>query len=89
MKIKDGFTLRCVAGKHIAVPVGERSRELHGMICLNESGAFLFEKAQVQTDACKLCDALCDEYDVSRDEAMQSVVEFLDYLRSEGILEDE
>lgn len=89
MKIKSGFVLRNVAGKYVAVPIGERSCELHGMICLNESGAFLFEKAQAETDALQLCKALCGEYDVSGDEAMQAVLEFIEYLRSEGILENE
>lgn len=89
MKIKDGYTVRNVAGKYIAVPVGERTRELHGMICLNETGAFLFEKAMKITTADELCDALCTEYDVDAGQAMQAVMDFLDSLRSEGILEDE
>ena len=43
MKIKSGFIVRKIADQHMAVPVGERSQELHGMIGLNETGAFLWE----------------------------------------------
>ena len=43
MKIKSGFIVRKIANQYMAVPVGERSQELHGMIGLNETGAFLWK----------------------------------------------
>ena len=42
MKIKKGFVLRVVGGEHVVVPVGEMSKQFHGMINLNETGAFLW-----------------------------------------------
>ena len=41
MKIKKGFVLRKVGGESVVVPVGEMSKQFHGMINLNETGAFL------------------------------------------------
>mgnify|MGYP000709520331 CR=1 FL=1 len=44
MKIREGFILREVAGVFAAVPVEGESRQFHGMIQLNETGAFLWKK---------------------------------------------
>ena len=43
IKIKEGFLLRKVAGDHVVVPVGEAGKVFHGMIRLNDTGAFLWE----------------------------------------------
>ena len=43
MKIKEGFVVRKIANQYMAVPVGARAKELHGMIGLNETAAFLWE----------------------------------------------
>ena len=42
IKIKEGFLLRKVAGDHVVVPVGEAGKVFHGMIRLNDTGAFLW-----------------------------------------------
>jgi methyltransferase-like protein len=89
MKIKDGFVLRKIADQYMAVPVGARAKELHGMIGLNETGAFIWErlsKGQSQNDIVK---ALCEEYEVRNDAAAASVERFLEKLRAEGMLSDE
>lgn len=89
MKIKDGFVLRKIADQYMAVPVGARAKELHGMIGLNETGAFIWErlsKGQSQDDIVK---ALCEEYEVQNDAAAASVERFLEKLRAEGMLSDE
>ena len=44
MKIKEGFILRNVAGSFVVVPVGDATIDFNGMMNLNETGAFLFEK---------------------------------------------
>ena len=44
MKIKEGYILRNVAGSFVVVPIGEAASEFNGMMNLNDTGAFLFEK---------------------------------------------
>ena len=46
MKIREGFILREVAGVFAAVPVEGESRQFHGMIQLNETGAFLWRNLE-------------------------------------------
>ena len=43
MKVKSGFILRKIGSKYMAVPVGERTRDVHGMVALNETGAFIWQ----------------------------------------------
>ena len=44
MKINQDFTIQKVGGSYVAVAVGETSKSFHGMIRLNETGAFLWKK---------------------------------------------
>ena len=87
MKVKDGFVIREIGGKSVAVPTGATSREFHGMITLNGVGRFLFEAMQEETDVQTLVEKLTAEYDVDADTARSAVVAFADKLRSEGILQ--
>ena len=44
MKIKKGFAKRNIAGSEIVVPIGKKAKEFNGMITLNESGSFLWDR---------------------------------------------
>ena len=49
-KIKEGFVVRTVAAQTVAVPVGKRTTELHGVITLNESGCILWKALEKGAD---------------------------------------
>ena len=89
MKIKSGFIVRKIADQHMAVPVGERSQELHGMIGLNETGAFLWKLLEEDQTEASLTEALTKEYEVSDQQARDSAARFLSLLKDEGVLADE
>ena len=89
MKIKDGFVLRKIADQYMAVPVGARAKELHGMIGLNETGAFIWERLSSGQPQDEIVKALCEEYEVEEDAAMAAVKRFYEKLRAEGMLSDE
>lgn len=86
MKVKDGFVIRNIAGQYMAVPVGKRTKDLHGMIALNETGAFLWNLLREDQSLDYLIQALLNEYDVSPELARSSILEFLDILSSEKVL---
>ena len=44
MKLKKGFVIREVAGETLVVATGEASKSFHGMIKLNETGKFIWER---------------------------------------------
>ena len=61
MKIKKDFVLKNVAGNFVVFPVGEATVDFRGMLALNETGAFLWEKLADGTTKNELCTALCIE----------------------------
>ena len=74
MKIKKDFILRKVADSYVVVPVGKLTLDFNGIINLNETGAFLFEK-------------MLEEYDVSREKAAADIDIFLQKVRDADVLE--
>ena len=85
MKLKDGFLLRQVAGQTVVLPVGG-DLDLNMMITLNDTGAFLWEHLQVDTDEAALVAALLKEYDVDEETAKRSVGAFVAKLHENGFL---
>lgn len=89
MRIKDGFILRNIANQHMAVPVGVRAKELHGVIGLNETGAFIWERLAQSKSMETIAAELCEEFDVDIQTAKASVERFCMKLREEGVIADE
>ena len=89
MKMKDGFVLRKIANQYMAVPIGARAKELHGMIGLNETGAVIWERLSRNLSLEEIVKDLCGEYEVTEASAMASVQRFYQKLQSEGVLTDD
>lgn len=85
MKIKDGFLLRQVAGQNVVLPSGSEL-DLNMMITLNNTGAFLWERLQSETDESALVEALLAEYDVDKETAETCVTAFVKKLNDNGFL---
>ena len=77
MKIKKGFILRTVCGENVIVGEGLDAINFGRMLCLNETAAWLWKQAIEQGDftADSLAAALCNEYDVTPDQALADVKE--------------
>ena len=85
MKIKDGFILRQVASQNVVLPAG-KELNLNMMITLNDTGAFLWEHLQTETDEDALVAALLKEYDVDEDTARACVRQFVKKIDDNGFL---
>ncbi|MBP3462723.1 MAG: PqqD family protein [Tyzzerella sp.] len=86
MKIEKEYILREIAGDYIIVPVGAAALEFNGMITVNETGAFLWEKLREGTTREELLHAMLEEYEVSEKEAEADIQEFLQMLQENKIL---
>ena len=87
MQINKDFTIQKVGASYVAVPVGETSKTFHGMVRLNETGAFLWKKmAEADATEESLVDALLAEYDVTREIAERDVHRVVEMLRENNIL---
>ena len=87
MKIKKGFVLRVVGGENVVVPVGEMSKVFHGMINLNETGAFMWKFFSEEHTLEEGVAALCAEYEVEEERACADVQKFMDTVTENGFAE--
>lgn len=88
MKIKDGFVLREVMGQSVAVPVGENSKNFHGMIKLNATGAEIWKDLEKGLTKEQIAQRIVDNYEgIEMDEALLKVENFLNKLQDAGIIE--
>lgn len=85
MKLKDDFILRNIAGQTVVLPSGG-DLDLNMMITLNETGAFLWERMQQETDEAALVAALLAKYDVDEARASAAVTAFVQKLEANGFL---
>ena len=87
MKIKPDFLLRKVAENYVVVPVGTAMVDFNGMINLNETGAFLWEKLEHGASEEELLSEMLEAYDVDEQTAKAGVQNFIRELKEAGLLE--
>lgn len=87
MQINKDFTIQKVGTSYLAVPVGETSKHFHGMIRLNETGAFLWNlMAEKDCTEADLVEALLAEYEVEREIAERDVHAVVELLKENRCL---
>ena len=89
MKLKDGFVLRQVCGENVIVGEGLGALNFGKLLALNETAAWLWQQAQQQNDFTveSLTEAICQEYEVSKDEAKADVANIVAEWQKVGIIE--
>lgn len=88
MKIKGTFVLREVMGQNVVVPVGETSKNFHGMIKLNVTGAEIWKDIEKGLTKEQIAQKITENYEgVERNEALLKVENFLNKLQDAGIIE--
>ena len=88
MKLKDGIIISTYGNEHICVATGDAAKQFSGMIKMNETAAFICELLKQDTSVEKITDALCEEYEVDRDNALKNAENTIDILRKTGLLEE-
>lgn len=86
MRVKDGYMLREIAGTWVVVPIGKRIVEFNGLMTLNESGALLWKKLEMEADMKELVRAVMAEYEVDEATASSDVVEFVSEIDKKGLI---
>ena len=89
MKIKEGIVLRQVCGENVIVGEGLNAINFGKMLALNETAAWLWQQAVAMGEFTveTLADKLCEEYDVTQDEARRDVDAIIDEWNSVGVIE--
>lgn len=85
MKIKENFVLQEILDDYLVVPVGKEANQLHGIIKLNETGAFLWKHLSAKDySRDDIIHLLQLEYDVDQLKASSDVDDFLDKIKRIG-----
>lgn len=89
MKIKNGFVLREVCGENVILGEGLNAIDFGKMLALNESAAWLWKEAKAQGvfTIDSLAAKLCEEYNITIDEARQDVVDIIAEWQSVDVTE--
>lgn len=89
MRIKDNLVLREIAGQYVIVPVMERVKEVHSMVYISSSAAFLWENIQgkdISVDG--MVDMIMNKYkNVTREQAENDIAAFLKVLERNNIID--
>lgn len=85
MKIKDGFVLRSMAGTTIVVPSGD-ALDVDVMITLNDTGRYLWELLQQETNVEAMTASVLKDYDIEEAAARNYIVKFTDRLKELDLL---
>jgi len=88
MRIKEGFVLREVCGERVIMGEGLGAINFGKMLALNETAAWLWQQAQDMGDFTveALAERLCEEYEVTADEAKADVAEMIADWQEVGVV---
>ena len=89
MQIKSGFVLREVCGEQVIVGEGLDAINFGKLLSLNETAAWLWKQAKAMGDFSvdELAAKLCEEYEVSADDAKADVAAMIDEWQQVGVVE--
>lgn len=89
MKIKNGFFLSEMGEEFVIIAMNEKAKEtFSGMLRLNSTGAFLWNKLQSDISENDLAKALENEYSLDSSVAVADCSDFLKTLRGVGLIEE-
>ena len=88
MRIKNGFVLREVCGERVIVGEGLGAVNFGKLLVLNETAAWLWQQAQDMGNFTMeaLAEKLCEEYEVTADEAKADVIDIIASWRSVNVI---
>lgn len=88
LKVKSGFVLRKIGTQSVAVPIGQRTSDIHGVIALSDSGALLWEALEKGAEKEDLINILLDTYEIDRETAVFDLDDFIKGLYEQGAMEE-
>ena len=86
MKLNGKFILKSIGGTYYAVPLGEASKEIKGMIKLNDSAAFIWKMLENEATDEEIISALTTEFKLKKEDAEADFSSFTNSLKEAKIL---
>ena len=88
MKLKQMYETMDLDDQVIAIPLGDREDGYHGVVKLNETGAFIFNLLRKEISEEEIIQAVQREYNAQVEKVCDDVRECIEALQSKGLLED-
>ncbi len=86
MKVKSDFVINEIGDEFVVVPVEARAEEFHGMVRLNDTGAFLWKLLEQETTEADMVKAVLADYEISEADAGRYVDDFVKKMEDAGLL---
>ncbi len=84
--MKNNYLLREIAGEYMLIPLGDSCNSLNAMITFNETGAFIWKKLEENLTNDQIAHAFTLEYNVTHQQALKDVEEFVAFLKEKSII---
>lgn len=87
MKRSENYVVKELMGGYVLVPLGDIAFDFNGVITLNETAKFLWEKAEQEFTEEDLVNALVKQYSIDNETAKNAVEIFIAHMKEEGCIE--
>lgn len=86
MKRKENYILQNLGGEYILIPVGTEVINLNGIIVLNNTGRFIWEKLTEENTIDELIKSVTENFDVNTETAEKDVKIFIKEIKEKGLI---
>lgn len=87
MKAKYAFEIMELDNEKVAVPVGAKAEQFHGVLKVNDTAIAILKQLAQDTSEEKIVEALMQDFDGEKAQIAENVKEFLNVLETEGLVE--
>jgi hypothetical protein len=88
MKIRGEFITRQILDDTVVLPVGNTAIEFNNMIMLNSVSLVIWQCLEKDVSFDDILKAVTDNFEVSQEQAVADIREFLDGMRSYNLLDE-
>lgn len=87
-KLKDGYTLRQIAGTWVAVPTGSRAEANSALVTLSDTAVYLWNLLLEGVQPDDIITKITEEYEIDAQTAKNDLDKFLEHLKTNNLLEE-
>ena len=88
MKKTEEFITREIAGEYVMMPVGKTAQKFSGLIMANDVSEFIWEHLENAGNIEELTRLICEEFEVSYEEAFKDTSKLIAQMKTAGWIED-
>ena len=88
-KRAENIVSREIAGETILVPVRGRLADMQNIFTLNRVGTYIWDQLNGSRSLAEILDLVLHNFEVSREEAEQDILEFINHVSETGLVTEE